>query len=129
MSASPSDLQAELNLRLKRTADSVLNDVRELEGLLRGRGALRAIDIESLRPVWASPDHRYVRLLASRSAAILSAPGVAGYMLESETPLATLKMLANRRIAQIRAEAREVIRLRRIIALKMKAAELAKGAA
>ena len=113
---SPADAQGELNLRLRRTPERTLQDVRELEQLLRGRGIVQAKYLELLRPGWASPDHRYVRRLASLSDAIVSAPG-AGYMLENETPLETLKELAARRHAQIRAEIRELIRLRRIVAI------------
>ena len=113
--------QAELRLRTRRESHGVENDVRELEQLLRGRSGLTAAEIETLRPAWREPDHRYVRKLASLSPAIVSAPGVAGYHLASEIALTRLRRMAEQRAAQIRAEGRELVRLRRLIALRVAA--------
>lgn len=92
-------------------------DVRDLEALL-ALGTLTARQIEGLRPDWASADHRRVRKLASLSPAIVSGPGVLGYALAEASSLADLEEIAARRTAQIRAEGRELVRIRRLIALR-----------
>lgn len=111
--------QPELFAPRKRTADQAEADARDLAELLRGRGPLLAREIEALRPEWADPEHRYVRRLAALSPAIVSGPGVMGYALAAECDLDALREIAARRAAQIRAEGRELVRIRRIIGLRM----------
>lgn len=80
MSISPSDCQAELNLRTKAV---VTHDaVAELRGLLRGRGWVTAAELRGLRPKWSE---RFIRLLANASfGRVLSWPGSPGYRLTIE---------------------------------------------
>lgn len=74
------DLGLDKSPRKGVTADPA--DIDLLCEWIAGRGWVRASAIEFYFPVWKSPDHRYVRAMASQSACrILSFPGSPGYRL------------------------------------------------
>lgn len=114
--------QAELNLRLRARRTVTQDAAEELYQLLRGRGWVTAAEIERLRPEWARPDHRFVRLLASAAQGrVLSFPGSPGYRLTAELTAEEIDQLdhaGNARISQGRDLMRSGIRLRRIAALR-----------
>jgi|SRR6187402_1955449 len=113
------DDQAEMNLRTQAAAlaEGIKARVEEFCQLLRGR-CLTAKQVEALRPEWASPDHRQVRLLAAASnGRVLSWPGSPGYRLTAEVAeeeLAQIEHGSASLISQGREMIRKGLQLRRI---------------
>ena len=115
--------QTELPLRAAHRVDEaqIARDVEDFDDLLLIHGTLSCRAIEALRPEWASPDGRYVRLLASRSTKVLSAPGIP-YTHEAKISLERLaQMIASLR-GQVRAMGRTLVRLIRLHGLRRAAA-------
>ena len=84
----PEQLQLDLAKPERRGVVADPADIELLCDWLRGRGWVRAVTIETYFPTWKSPDHRYVRAVASQSGGrILSFPGSPGYRLSMEASI------------------------------------------
>jgi hypothetical protein len=87
----PEQLQLDLAKPERRGVVADPADIELLCDWLRGRGWVRAVAIEFFFLEWKSPDHRYVRAIASQSGGrILSFPGSPGYRLAVEATIEEL---------------------------------------
>ena len=101
-------------------------DVALLETILKARTAMPWMTRAQIAAHVLSVHHRewserYVRVLASESRAIASAPGTPGYAFADLLPVEQLAHAAAALISQGRAMMKRGIHLRRAVALKAKA--------
>ncbi len=124
---SPSDAQAELNLRTKAARTVSRDSVEELCQLLRGRRWLTAGQLSALRPKW---NERFIRLLARAARPrVVSSPGSAGYCLAGEVTDDELLHAGRSQISQGRDMARSGIGYLRVLQARKALRSITEGAA